>query len=127
MDLWGDFMNKQLVSSLLKTLLFGVVWSVIGFIVAIVFVKTKHYILKDVLFIEGIILIAISILSSIGGNPTGLSLQSFGNPSLSSFANLEVTKHEKEKNPMKQTLSFGFSTISLAFGGLLLIFINFVI
>lgn len=72
-------MNKQLVSSLLKTLLFGFIWSVIGLILALVFIKTKDYILKDVLFVEGIVLISISILSSIGGNPTGLSMQSYYN------------------------------------------------
>lgn len=120
-------MNKNLVSTLFKTLLFGIAWTIIGLIVAVIFVKIKQYNLKDVLFIEGIVLITISILSSIGGNPTGLSMQSFGNPSLSAFSNLEITKREKERNPMKQTLSLGFSTVSLIFGGLILIAINFII
>lgn len=120
-------MNKHLLLTLFKTLISGIVWTVIGLIVAIIFVKTKQYILKDVLFIEGIVLITISILSSIGGNPSGLSMQNFGNPSLSTFSNLEVTKRERERNPMKQTLSLGFSTVSLIFGGLILIALNFII
>lgn len=122
-------MDKNLTSNLFKTLLFGIAWAVIAFIIAIILVKSKKYNLKDVLFIEGIILIAISILSAIGGNSTGLSLQGFGtnNASLTSYANLEITKREREKNPMKQTLSFGLSSFSLICGGVLLIILNYII
>ena len=91
---------------------------------AIILAKIKHYNFKDILFIEGIVLIAISILSSIGGNPTGLSMQGINNPTLASYANLEITRSEREKNPMKQTVSFAFSSISLILGGLLLILLN---
>lgn len=122
-------MDKNLTSNLFKTLLFGIAWAVIAFIIAIILVKSKQYNLKDVLFIEGIILIAISILSAIGGNSTGLSLKGFGtnNASLTSYANLEITKREREKNPMKQTLSFGLSSFSLICGGILLIILNYII
>ena len=122
-------MDKNLTSNLFKTLLFGIAWAVIAFIIAIILVKSKQYNLKDVLFIEGIILIAISILSAIGGNSTGLSLQGFGtnNASLTSYANLEITKREREKNPMKQTLSFGLNSFSLICGGVLLIILNYII
>ena len=91
-------MNKNLVSTLFKSILFGIVWASIAFVLAIILVKLKHYNLKDILFIEGIVLIAISILSSIGGNPTGLSMQGINNPTLTSYANLEITKAERKKS-----------------------------
>lgn len=122
-------MNKPLISSISKTLIFAVLWGLLGLIVGIILVKSKGYNLKDVLFIEGIILIAIGVLSSLGGNSTGLSMKGMGmnNASLISYANLEITKKEREKNPMKQTILFGLSSLSLICGGLLLILINFII
>ncbi|SDP48904.1 hypothetical protein [Clostridium gasigenes] len=120
-------MNKNLVSTLFKSLLFGIVWASIAFVLAIILVKLKHYNLKDILFIEGILLIAISILSSIGGNPTGLSMQGISNPTLTSYTNLETTRSEREKNPIKQTVSFALSSIALILGGLLLILLNFIV
>ena len=120
-------MNKNLVSILFKSILFGIVWASIAFVLALILVNIKKYNLKDILFIEGIVLIAISILSSIGGNPTGLSMQGINNPTLTSYANLEITKAEREKNPMKQTVSFALSSISLILGGLLLILLNCII
>ena len=70
------------------------------------------------------------VLSSIGGNPMGLSMQGLGqnNAQYIANANLEVSKMEKDKtNNIKTTISAGLSTVSLIIGGLLVIAINFII
>ncbi|MGL5086168.1 MAG: hypothetical protein ACRC68_10725 [Clostridium sp.] len=122
-------MGKNLVSQLIKIVVFGLFWSVIGFLLASLLVNRTSYNLKDILFIEGILLVAISVLSSLGDNSTGLSLNGMGmnNPSLKASVNLEITRKEREINPIKQTLLFGLSSLSLIIGGLLLILLNFVI
>ena len=89
-------MNKNLLKSLEKCILWGVIWSIILFIIANILVNLKGFLLKDVLFIEGIIFIMLGIFSCIGGNPMGLSLQSLGqnNAQYNTNANLEVSKME---------------------------------
>lgn len=109
-----------------------------GIIIAIIFVGIGFLIkpktsfeLRDVLFVEGIALIAVSVLASIGGNPMGISMQGLGSSGAqyAATANLEISKREKEstKDLVKNTLSIGLSTISLALGGIICIVINFII
>jgi len=90
---------------------------------------TSHN-LKDILFIEGIILVILGVSSFLGGNPTGLSLQGLGqtNAQYIANANLEVTKMEKEKtNTIKNNFKTNISTVSLVIGGIICIIINFII
>ncbi len=94
-------------------------------------VNFTSYSLKDVLFVEGIVLVALGALSSIGGNPKGLSLQALGqdNAQYVANANLEVTKMEKQMhhNNIKTNLRSSFNIISLIIGGAISIIINFII
>ena len=110
--------------------LFGIIWGIVLFGVALIITNFKDYELRDVLFVEGIIFVVGGVLSSIGGNPMGLSMQGLGqnNAQYIANANLEVSKMEKDKtNNIKTTISAGLSTVSLIIGGLLVIAINFII
>ena len=111
-------------------MIFGIIWGIVLFGVALIITNFKDYELRDVLFVEGIIFVVGGVLSSIGGNPMGLSMQGLGqnNAQYIANANLEVSKMEKDKtNNIKTTISAGLSTVSLIIGGLLVIAINFII
>ena len=123
-------MNKNLLKSLEKCILWGVIWSIILFIIANILVNLKGFLLKDVLFIEGIIFIMLGIFSCIGGNPMGLSLQSLGqnNAQYNTNANLEVSKMENtNKSNFKNTISISINTVSLILAGIACIITNYII
>ena len=124
-------MNKDTVKALTKCIVWGILWTVILVVIALILSKIKGYLLKDVLFIEGIIFVMLGIFASIGGNPMGLSLQSMGqnNAQFTSSANLEVSKMESEKTRgiSKTTITSSLSTVSFIFAGIASIIINYII
>lgn len=108
----------------------GNVWFSELFGVALIIRNFKGYELRDVLFVECIIFVIGGVLSSLGGNSMGLSMQGLGqtNAQYIANANLEVTKMEKDKTKnIKTTISVGLSIISLIIGGVLIIVISFII
>ena len=126
----GKSMEKSILKTIGKCVIFGIIWGIVLFGVALIITNFKDYALRDVLFVEGIIFVVGGVLSSIGGNPMGLSMQGLGqnNAQYIANANLEVSKMEKDKtNNIKTTISAGLSTVSLIIGGLLVIAINFII
>lgn len=123
-------MGKSQISSLIKCVVWGIIWSIILVLIGLGIVHFTTYNLKDILFIEGIILVILGVSSFLGGNPTGLSLQGLGqtNAQYIANANLEVTKMEKEKtNTIKNNFKTNISTVSLVIGGIICIIINFII
>ncbi len=126
----GKSMEKSILKTIGKCVIFGIIWGIVLFGVALIITNFKDYELRDVFFVEGIIFVVGGVLSSIGGNPMGLSMQGLGqnNAQYIANANLEVSKMEKDKtNNIKTTISAGLSTVSLIIGGLLVIAINFII
>lgn len=124
-------MGKSEIKSLIKCAAWGIMWSVILVIIALVIVNKTSYNMKDVLFIEGGIVIILGVLSSISGNSTGLSLQALGqnNAQYVSNANLEISRMEKEKNinSIKNEFKSSVNMVSLIIGGAVCIIINFII
>lgn len=123
-------MDKSILKNIIKCAIFGVIWAILLFGVALVIINFKDYELKDVLFIEGIIFVMAGVFSFLGGNSLGLSLQGLGqtNAQYIANANVEVAKMEKDKTKnLKATISVGLSTVSLVIGGILAIIINFII
>ena len=123
-------MNKTLLKSLEKCILWGVIWTIILFIIANILVNLKGFLLKDVLFIEGIIFIMLGLFACIEGNPMGLSLQSMGqnNAQYTTNANLEVSRMENaNKSNLKNTISVSINTVSLILAGIVCIVINYII
>ncbi len=123
-------MGKSQISSLIKCFIWGIIWSIILVLIGLGIVRFTTYNLKDILFIEGIILVILGVSSFLGGNPTGLSLQGLGqtNAQYIANANLEVTRMEKEKtNTIKNNFKTSISTVSLVIGGIICIIINFII
>jgi len=124
-------MDKSQIKSLIKCVVWGIIWSIILVLIGLGIVNFTTHNLKDVLFIEGIILVIFGISSFLGGNPTGLSLQGLGqtNAQYIANANLEVTRMEKEKTTttIKNSFKTIINTVSLIIGGLICIIINFII
>ena len=126
----GKSMEKSILKTIGKCVIFGIIWGIVLFGVALIITNFKDYELRDVLFVEGIIFVVGGVLSSIGGNPMGLSMQGLGqnNAQYIANANLQVTKMEKDKAKIiKTTVAVGLSTVSLVIGGVLIIVINFII
>ena len=106
----GKSMEKSILKTIGKCVIFGIIWGIVLFGVALIITNFKDYELRDVLFVEGIIFVVGGVLSSIGGNPMGLSMQGLGqnNAQYIANANLEVSKMEKDKtNNIKTTISAG--------------------
>lgn len=123
-------MNKTLLKSLGKCILWGIIWTIVLFIIGNILVNLKGFLLKDVLFIEGIIFIMLGVFACIGGNPMGLSLQSLGqnNTQYNTNANLEVSKMENtNKSNFKNTISISINTVSLILAGIACIITNYII
>lgn len=59
-------MNKNQRQLLLKGFMRSCFWCIVTIVIGIVIINRFNYSLKDVLFIEGIVLIITGLLSSIG-------------------------------------------------------------
>ena len=123
-------MDKDTLKNIRKCTILGFIWAILLVLIAFLITTLKDYNLKDVLFVEGIAFVAFGILSCIGGNPLGLSIQGLGqnNAQYITNSNLQVSKLEKANTKnIKTTLSIGLNTFSLVLAGILLITINFII
>lgn len=116
------------IKLLIKYTLWGVIWAVAFIILGFIIKKFSTFSLKDILFVEGILLVIFGAASCIGGNPLGLSIQALGQPNAqyAAYANLEVTRMEREKLS-KFNFKTAFNLISLVLAGLICIIINFII
>jgi len=124
-------MNKRDFKSLIKCISFGMLWSVILVLIGLAIVSFNNYNLKDVLFVEGIVLIILAVFCAIGGNSTGLSLQGMGqnNAQYLANANLEISRmeNEKTKSNLRPMLNIGLSAVSMTIGGVICIIIDLII
>lgn len=123
-------MRKNIFKIITKYIAFVFIWSILLFAIAITLLKTKGYLLKDILFVEGLLFILLGTLSSISGNPIGISIQSLGqnNSQFNSNVNLEVSKIEKEKTKdiLKLSISPSIGAISLIVVGIFSIISTFI-
>ena len=121
-------MNQKILKPLMKSIFWGILWSVILVLIGLVVVSFNNYTLKDVLFVESILLIIFAIFSAMSGNPTGLSLLGMGqnNAQYVANANLEISRIEN-KNNLKLMFNMGLSTVPLIIGGVIGIIIDLMI
>ena len=122
-------MSKSIARSAFLSILYGLVFLGIGYVIAILISNRSGYYLQDVLFVEGFSVIVIGILMSMKGNPSGMSLLGLGqqNAQQVSYLNLEVTRIERDKtdyykNFLKHSvLDFAFSSLVIILGGVFII------
>lgn len=90
-------MIKNNSKSLRKFILIFIANLVSLFLIAGVISSLRGFHLKDVLFIEGILILMIVLFSSIGGKNQSLSLQEFGQVNPQYFANIVLENNIAEK------------------------------
>lgn len=116
------------IKGLKKVALFSLIWIIALFVLAFIITGVSTYNFDDTLFVLGIIVFLIGVLSNVSGEPMGLSMQSLGsvNAQQVANANLEVKKLEEEKlKNVKSTLKEGFNSYSMVLAGAILIIVNF--
>ncbi len=110
-----------------KYLLSILVYSIILYTIAIIISNIINCEIKNILFIEGIIIVMIGIFSGIEGDSKGASLQGLGqnNTQYISNANLEVSKLIKQSK-VGNFSYYNYNTISLIISGIIMILISLV-
>lgn len=112
-----------------KCTLLGFLWAVIGSLLAFGIESFTSYTLRDILFVEGLVLLAMAILASVTGASIGVVLNGFGqeNSQYMMRSNLEASVREEKTIGLKNDIKVGFSTIALALGGIFCIIMNFMV
>jgi hypothetical protein len=128
-----------MAGKILKRIGLAVLWGLavfaIGYGLAILIRSRSSYTLSDILFVEGLIVLILGFMMSMKGNPSGASLQGYGqqNANQISFYNLEVTRTEREitgyyKNFLKNaTLEMSMVSISFILGGIFMILLSMIV
>lgn len=85
-------MSKDTFKLFLKQMIWIIVQVIILLAISIGLSEIKGYSAKDVIFIEGIIVIILGLFASMNGNPMGLSIQSMGqnNAQINSNNNIKI-------------------------------------
>lgn len=124
-------MKSYALKVLSKIFLLGLLMALIFLGIAILISSKKGYLLKDVLFIQGMIIIFIGILASITENPLGFSFLGLNqiNTKFINNSNPEAKQMGKSKfkNPGKMTFNYTIATVSLIFSGITCVIINYII
>ena len=128
-------MFKSMIKNILLIVMYGLAFLGLGYVIAIIISKQFGYVIQDVLFIEGLLVIILGFLLSMKGNPSGSSLQGLGrnNAQQLSYLNMEVTKTEREatsyhKNFLKHSIvEFAFSNFTIILGGVFILVFSMLI
>lgn len=124
-------MKSYALKVLSKILFFGLIIAFIFIGVAILISNKKGYLLKDVLFIQGMGIIFLGILASISDNPLGFSLFGTGriNTQITSTANSEAAqmKGSKLNTPIKMIFNYTIATMSFIVSGIICVIVNYII
>lgn len=128
-------MLKLAMKTVRNILFISVVMVTLAYIIGLVISNNSQYILKDVLFVEGIILTFIGLFSMMSGNPSGVNLTGLGNQNGQYFSNinLEVTKIERQstnffKNfKMHSVFELAKSSVTVVVSGVCIILLSLVV
>jgi hypothetical protein len=86
------------------------------------------YHFRDVIFVEGILILMIGIFSAIGGNPMSLSLQDFGQINPQWLANISLETNEIDRKRIvdscKVIINIDIINLSLMIGGFIVLLIS---
>ena len=124
-------MRSYALKVLSKIFFLGLIMAFIFIGIAILISNKKDYLLRDVLFIQGMGIIFLGILASISENPLGFSLFGTGriNTQIISTTNSEVAqmKGSKFSNPTKITFNHTIATASFIVSGIICVIVNYTI
>jgi hypothetical protein len=124
-------MKSYALKFLSKIFFFGVIMALIFVGIAVLISNKKGYLLRDVLFIQGMGIIFLGILASISENPLGFSLFGLGriNTQLINNVHPDATKMKESKfgNPTKITFNHTIATVSFIVSGIICVIVNYII
>lgn len=124
-------MNNVNFNVMLKNLTYGLIWFVLSLLLALLLKNKVNLLMSDILFIEGILLLTITILSSVSGDPIGLGIQSYQlkHPNDVHERNYNILPCEKGNLNivLKKSILFSTTTIPLLTGGILTVAMNYLI
>ena len=123
-----SYLLNQIIKKMTISLVFSIIFVVIGYFIAFPISNYFHVDFKDVMFFEGISITLITLFFSVQGNPSGISLHGLGeiNSQYSAYENLETTRIEREStNYFKNfrnhsVVKLTFNTLTIVFGGILI-------
>ncbi len=122
-------MFKKYIKPALLILLYSLIFCGVGMLIAFLIANNFKYLINDVLFVEGGIVLVIGLLLSKSGNPSGITIWGFGQQNAQYIANLnlEVLRMERAstgyyKNFIKNNVfEFAFSNLTIILSGVFII------
>ena len=124
-------MRKNNSKSLKKFISIFIANSVSLFLIGGIISNLNGFQLKDVLFVEGILVLMIGIFSSIGGNTQSLSLQEFGQVNPQCFVNIVLESNSIQKERVISTsnieINMDLVSTSITLGAIIALIISYLL
>lgn len=122
-------MLNKIIKKITISLGLSIIFAVIGYLIAFPIANYYQANFKDVMFIEGLVIILITILFSIAGNPSGFTFQKFRDKTWQNieYKDLETTRMERESsNYLNRFTShpivrLTFNSLTIILGGVFII------
>jgi len=126
---------RVLIKKILKLIIFSVIYLILGFVIALLISKNYNKELTDILTYEGFILMLIGVLTSMKGNPSGISISGTGRQdhSIHSYIDNEITRQERENRPYHKEFfknnvtEFVFANVTFILGGILILILSYIL
>ncbi|NLZ82863.1 MAG: hypothetical protein GX915_04270 [Clostridiales bacterium] len=126
---------RVFLKKLLKLIIFSTIYLVLGYVIALIISRNNNKEVTDILTYEGVILLLIGILTSMKGNPSGISISGIGRQdhSIHSYIDNEITRQERENRPYHKGFSknniteFAFANVTFILGGILILILSYIL
>lgn len=126
---------SKLFRKIIDVLVYGMISLLLSFLISLLLTKLFGIKIYDSMTIIGLLIVTIGALASVGGNPSGVGINSIGqlNSQYSSNLNIEVTKMERsltkyfESTANHTKLYFSSSKLNIILNGLFVIFLSIII
>ncbi len=113
----------------LKLIIYGILWSIITLVIAKIFTPITNFCFKDIVFVEGLLMLVMSITSVINSKAFGMCFYILKQINSEYLASKELKNNEdKSLNYFKNVnLQLFLSWIAIAIGGFINILLIFVL
>ena len=122
-------MRNISVKTTLKLFIYGVLWSILTLIIANIFTPLTNFYFKDIVFIEGLLMLVMSITSAINSKTLGMSFYILNQIHSKYINNRDFKKEEDKIFNTFNSINFHLflNWISIAIGGFINILLIFVL
>jgi hypothetical protein len=122
-------MKNASVKITLKLFIYGVLWSILTLAIAGIFTPLTNFFFKDIIFVEGLLMLVISITSAINSKSLGMSFYILNEMHSKYIDNKDFTKEENNIFNTLNNINFHIflNWISIAIGGFIDILLIFLV